>query len=56
MSVYTGFIASLRNDTSFTSRPVEIADSHGEARTLAGALGCLSSCLFKQLPWGLSDQ
>ena len=43
MCLHAGFIASLRNDTSFTSRPVEIADSRGEARTLAGALRVLAS-------------
>ncbi len=47
MCMPPGFVASLRNDTSFTSRPVEIADTRGEARTLAGALlgvlGTLSS-------------
>lgn len=31
-------MSSIRNETSFTSRPVEIADSHGEGRTLAGML------------------
>jgi len=31
-------MSSIRNETSFTSRPVEIADTHGEGRTLAGML------------------
>ena len=33
-----GFMSSIRNDTSFTSRPVEIVDSHGEPRTLEGTI------------------
>ena len=33
-----GFMSSIRNDTTFTSRPVEVVDSHGEPRTLEGTI------------------
>lgn len=41
-----GFISSIRSGTSFTSRPVEVADSHGEARTLAGVVYSSQYCLL----------
>ena len=54
MCMHAGYIASLRNDTSFTSRPVEIADSRGEARTLAGALHPASPYSLRP-SWSLDD-
>ena len=40
-----GFMPSIRSGTSFTSRPAEVADSHGEARTLAGVVYSYQCCL-----------
>ena len=40
-----GSMSSIRNETSFTSRPVETLDSHGEPRTLEGDV----KMLFMQL-------